>query len=461
MKNITLIITLFTLFLTACDEDEAINKKELEIQLSSEKNKIVVGTTVKLNYHSDSYPIKDLNVNWFCTNGEFGLKTEGKFTISNPINSNNVYWQAPFETGTFEIVCHLTDSLNNLTESKIVIEVYRPTYSKTETLYSNKRLINDIEILNGDSLYTFNTSFYDSERTSPLINDDLLLIKDYDITEVLNTSLFDNYYYYSSTWISDTVDNLFGFLPLELQIKLEYYNKYLYLSSSFNSYNIKKIGLNPYRAITIPWNGYRILDIETNFGGELFAITSPRYENSEIILPPIIWKLNEFNEPEKIFEFPLNYKYDGAGYGNGYPSSVKYDLAFDKDDNLYIAMPYSEKIFILDTNNNLDIFNENIFCPSSIVITENNFKYIVSSPAYSEKWQKIKPLQIILIDEQGHTEIIEEMNTDYLNSGGSLAKMQDGESYLLSGSIKNDIEINEDFEVFFIDSRKGVVEKIN
>jgi len=461
-------ISLFTItsiiMLFGCKKENSAENQEVEVDITYEiqpdNNTIIVGMYTKMVCSSGNSSSTGTTYNWNCTNGEFGYIKNGDFISADSILSDTIVWRSSFQEGISTVTCIITDSINESHEAQIDLNVIRPVYNSIETVHQSQRMINDIEFINNDTFYSLDVSFFEAESYNRILNDDLLLFSNGNVSNVLNEPLYDDYLDYSHTHRSDTINGVYGMRPDVLRMKLERVNDYLYVSNFFN-YSQRKINLRTHKAYSVHWNTSRFLEIEANKDGQLYAISSPRYENSTMIVPPILWKIDEYDNPEKILEFTDEYNYGNTNYASGYPQSIKFDMAFDSKNNLYIAVPYENKIFRVDTANNLSVFRDDIFGPSSIDIADNDFMYIVSSAKseivdYAYHW--IKPIDILLLDEQNNLTTIATVEPADLYV--ELKSSHNEKTNLASYALQNNISVNTNFEVYFIDSRAGVIKVV-
>jgi hypothetical protein len=445
IRNLSIItLTILVLLNPSCKKEEEIiipeeefsTPENLLLNINTNRTSILVGTSIDLECSSGLYDDDILDFDWSCTGGELFLITSNSH-LEEDLNTNQLKWEAPFEEGSYMIYCSVTDYWGNINHDSISIMVNRPTYTNISDVYLNRRLIHDLEFINESTFLTFKTPFYDIDIQNKIMESEYLTFSNLKLSKAVNYSLFNGKYDYTNQWSITTLNSNDGALPSILQIKLEYVNDYLYVSSYFDKWNMQKFKVNgqtlEFRGI-IRLDDLRILDLESNNNNELFAISAPEYSDQTLTTPPIIWKFDEYGSHQKVFEFPDYYDYNGTS-DYGFESSMTYDMAFDSKNNLYIAMPYCEIIYRLNIHNELEIWADDIAAPSGICFAKNDFMFIKTAAQYAKNgdlWDLAKPSEIIIIDESGDRKILENIDLNETTLFGGLRIMQNGSSYLCS-----------------------------
>jgi hypothetical protein len=153
----------------------------------------------------------------------------------------------------------------------------------------------------------------------------------------------------------------------------------------------------------------------TSFGNNLFAITSPLYNNTNdnVIQQPVIYKIDSSGSMSVYFTFPDNIGFNtmGGASCNGqkcYPFDFVVDIEMSSDSSLFIASAFDSKIYKLDKNKNLTVYNQDIFCPVSIDIDKFNRLFVVSAPMYSPNNEMTRPYQIHITAQPNHSTMLYE-----------------------------------------------------
>lgn len=462
MKKSIIIINLliFSFLIFSCQDDEKENRIERKIEeLYITSDSIVIGSYVKLTCFVD-FESDSIFYNWECNEGKFFNKDSSAVNTLY-LKTNEVLWKAPQKTGNFIIKCNITLSDRSILDSKETgINTFFPDYNDLTTILSEKRLLYN-GVFHKNNFYTIISPVYD------YYNNQYIKTKEEQILQITNDELHNCYplsysdYFltFSNSFIQDTIDENPCYITFTSYLNTEIIEDEIYISNHNMNHWVKKLDLNNMPYLYNYIDLYNILDLEKNKNDELFAITSPLYdENLNLITPPIIWLINDNLSFIEYFRFPENYDFNGTDYasGNGrgyFPGAIKYSMAFDTSNNLFIAMPFSNKIYKIDTMKNITIFADDIFGPSSMVIGDNNYFFIISSPSYRfENWkfEQIKPLEIIMIDTDGNKKIIHQSDFRMYNYGS--AKEINPNEYVSSGSFRCNLFLSDSYKLYFLDS---------